>query len=646
MLAQKAIILILAGTVLFGPATAWALTPNDSEFDRQGLMWNSIQAPTAWDKTTGSSDVVVAIIDSGVDITNPDLQGNIWINTHEIPANGIDDDHNGFIDDVNGWNFVEENNRVAPPDFQDGDTTSAINHGTQIAGLIGAVGNNGLAGAGLNWQVRLMPLRAIENSGSGNVAGVQRAMEYAVRNGANVVSMSFVGPVDDPELQAAFRRAYDAGVVIVAAAGNDRREGKGDVGQFPLYPLCFDRGDRDNWILGVSSITYTDELSSFANFGACVDLLAPGEHIFSTIPGSAALQGAFRGTSFSAPLAAGAAALLKAVRPDWNASDIIPALLKSADSLASANPLLATQLGAGKLNVSRAVDLALESKPHGRSLDVLYGASGSTLMAYNVATQSSAPLTTLPGAVIGDVVPLPGGQGSGPTLAVLIRRNGYDYVRLISSRGDLGKEFSLTDSDPVLSRAVLKQLRLLRQPDGSSNFVSQQYDPVTKRSVFLIFNNDGIVLKRISVQGALLAWDVAERNNALVMVEQNKKVVVVKQVNLDDGVTSLFNLPAGVTVEAIRAAGLWGGRIDQSLVLVATKRGQERYTVDFATGSFVRETLPGISGRPTVIVGAAPDGQTQIAYFDQKSGQILFTSGRGEILTAGIVPELIQKQIF
>lgn len=362
---------LMTAILLYPSMFVLAKTPNDPKYPVQEPFYSQIGAPVAWDITTGTSSVVVAVIDTGVDINNEDLKNNIWKNEKEIPGNDIDDDGNGYVDDVNGWNFVEKNNDIRISTITVVDDSGAVSHGTILAGLIGAVGDNNLLGTGLNWHVKIMPLRAIDSSGGGSLEDVAKAINYAVNNGADIISISFVGNTKTFGLQESLFNARKKGVLVVAAAGNNRDDGTGNDNSTKnkQYPICSDFEDSENWILGVTSVDKNDKLSGFANFGACVDLSAPGEYIFSTqryapqygYPKD--FDGPWFGSSFSAPLVAGAAALVKSIRPDWGVKEIVLDLLASADEIDSLNPGYAGQIGYGRLNVGRAVIKAIEAKP-------------------------------------------------------------------------------------------------------------------------------------------------------------------------------------------------------------------------------------------------------------------------------------------
>lgn len=351
---------------------ALAKASNDPKYSLQEPFYKQINAPTAWDITTGSSSVVVAVIDTGVDILNEDLRENIWQNLKEIPNNGLDDDNNGFIDDIHGWNFVEDNNDVRVSAISVMDDSGAVSHGTILSGLIGAVGDNNLLGTGLNWHIKIMPIRAISSDGGGSLGNVAKAINYAVNNGADIISISFVGDSKSLGLQESLFNARKQGVLVVAAAGNNRNDGTGNDNSTnnKQYPICSDFEDSENWILGVTSVDKNDKLSDFTNYGICVDLSAPGEFIYSTqrsdtqyVGYEKNFGGPWFGSSFSVPLVAGAAALIKSVRPDWKAKEIVLDLLASADDIDGLNPGFAGQSGYGRLNVGRAVARAVEFKP-------------------------------------------------------------------------------------------------------------------------------------------------------------------------------------------------------------------------------------------------------------------------------------------
>jgi subtilisin family serine protease len=261
---------------------------------------------TAWRQTTGA-DVTVAVIDSGVDLGHPDLAPNLWTNPGEVPGNGIDDDGNGYVDDVHGYDFVGG----------DGDPQDENGHGTHVAGIIGARGGNGIGGAGVAWRVKLMAVRVLDADARGTTTSVAEGIRYAVANGARIVNLSLAGPSPTPELEDAVRFAQDHGVLVVVAAGNEGT----DLAAAPTYPAAYGEAN----VLGVAATAQDGGLSSVSDYGPGADLAAPGEQILST-----ALGGGYEwrtGTSMAAPHVAGALVLLAAARPDLDATGLRDALL-------------------------------------------------------------------------------------------------------------------------------------------------------------------------------------------------------------------------------------------------------------------------------------------------------------------------------
>ena len=276
-----------------------------------------IRAKDAWDITTGSRSVVVAVVDSGLDVTHPDLAANIWTNPGEIAGNGIDDDHNGFVDDVHGWNFVDGTNQL----------TDVFGHGTHVAGIIGAVGDNGLGVAGVAWHVSLMGLKFQDARGVGSTSTMLAALNYATMmrrdHAINVVATN-----NSWETTAGYSRVVegviksqgDAGILFVAAAGNQGS----DNDLTPRYP----GGYRLPNVLCVAAAGPSGGLLSMSNYGrTTVDLAAPGGMIQSTFPGGG--YGILSGTSMATPHVSGVAALLAAAKPGLTAGEIRAAIVGS-----------------------------------------------------------------------------------------------------------------------------------------------------------------------------------------------------------------------------------------------------------------------------------------------------------------------------
>lgn len=245
-----------------------------------GLRGADIDARAAWNIETGSSDVVIAVIDTGVAYEHPDLWGNTWLNQDEIPDNGIDDDKNGYIDDIHGWDFVSDDNN--PSDY------SSSGHGTHVAGTIAATGDNNVGVTGVMWRAQIMPLQVLNFNGTTTSAfSIVDAIDYAINNDARIINMSLGGggfSTSDYEIIAL---ANEKGILVVVAAGNGGGDGIGDNNDFtPSYPASYDLPN----IISVAATDSRDVISSYSNYGpVSVDIAAPGgsgsaPHIFSTLP--------------------------------------------------------------------------------------------------------------------------------------------------------------------------------------------------------------------------------------------------------------------------------------------------------------------------------------------------------------------------
>jgi subtilisin family serine protease len=402
-------------------------TPNDPGFGQLYGM-QRIQAPAAWNVTTGSSRVVVADVDSGADYTHPDLYKNIWINQGELPqavfdviaarpvtfhelneanadgalafpqwdsdgnnridgkdalalwSNGDDADANGYTDDLIGWNFVAGNNN--PMDDN--------GHGTHTAGTIGAMGNNGVGVAGVSWQVQIMPLKFLAGDGSGSLGGAAAALRYAVDNHAVASNHSWIyyrGAAGDVVHQAvAYAQTHNH--LVIAAAGNDGFNN--DTAFFRAYPASVSNSN----IIAVAASDQRDAKPRWSNYGqSSVDLAAPGVNILSTVPGGGYELGS--GTSMATPHVTGAVALVLAARPDLTGA---AALVKSLilDNVDPVKSLNKTVTG-GRLNVAKAVNAALAvAAPEAAAAPLAgAGAAGASRRGGNEGGRASAAAVLL-----------------------------------------------------------------------------------------------------------------------------------------------------------------------------------------------------------------------------------------------------------
>ncbi len=403
--------------------------PNDPLFPQQYHLSNSgqtggtpgadISAVNAWDKQTSAAKVVVGVIDAGVDYLHPDLKNNIWTNKGEIPDNGIDDDGNGFVDDVHGWNFVNNSN----------DPMDDYFHGTHVAGIIAAEGNNGIGVSGVAWQGQIMCLKFLNSSGSGTTSDAINCISYAKAMGAQVLNASWGGGGYDQALSDAIA---GCNAVFVASAGNDSR----NTDIYPSYPASY---PADN-LISVASTDNGDALSSFSNFGASsVDLGAPGTSILSTFPrvqtpamvnyNLPAMYGTISGTSMACPMVSGAAALVLARNPSLTPVQVKQIILNNVDIKAS---LLGQCVSQGRLNA----DKALQNTPPSwltiltPSLTLAAGESKTSTLHMN-------PAGLISGTWVSNVVVSAEAQ-SLATVPVSMTVNGNKIINAASSNIDFG----------------------------------------------------------------------------------------------------------------------------------------------------------------------------------------------------------------
>ncbi|MEY4064758.1 MAG: hypothetical protein RIR26_966 [Pseudomonadota bacterium] len=285
----------------------------DAQDPMINALWGlrAIKAPQAWNQFTGRGSQVIAVIDSGIDIQHPDLQENLWTNSNEVAGNGLDDDANGFIDDVNGWDFGDDDN--GPDDIS--------GHGTHCAGIIGARGNNDTGIVGVNWNARIMPVKIFSDAtGDATFNDAYDGILYAIANGAKVLSNSWGGTSASAVLATAMNIANNNQRLVVAAAGNDSSPAA-------LYPAYYTTQYPN--IISVGSSDPDGRLSAFSNFGAGVDIAAPGKNIMSTLPKKS--YGELSGTSMATPFVSGAAILLWNAYPEKSMGEIKAALLNGSD---------------------------------------------------------------------------------------------------------------------------------------------------------------------------------------------------------------------------------------------------------------------------------------------------------------------------
>ena len=584
-------------------------TPNDPFFSRLwGLnnngfpvsgRWGApdadIDAPEAWSVTTGSDSVTVAVIDTGIDYTHPDLSSQMWINPGEdcpgCRTDGIDNDGDGYVDDWRGWDFANGDNN--PMDDN--------GHGTHVAGTIGAAGNNGIGVVGVNWHVRLMPLKFLGADGSGDAAGAVSAVLYAAGKGATVLNNSWGGDEYSQALADAITVADTHGALFVAAAGNSGT----DNDSMPTYPASYALPN----VVTVAATDNSDQLAYFSNVGRkSVDLGAPGLNIYSTWPGNSYQY--MSGTSMAAPHVSGAAALAKAAFPSATGVGLKALLLESVDPLSSLSNYTAT---GGRLNVNNAVTcngapkLWFDSPSSGFDAEVgtpvtftaiatrCADSSGVTVTA--TANGSSVPLTARgDGLYTGSYTPTANGS---VTLSVSATAGGTTRTRTVT--GLASAVYAITPGGPavtITTRAPDENARL--KFDGQAGQrVSLKLGPVTISSSYVsILKPDGTPLSAntfVSSFGGFL-------DTQTLPVTGSYRIIVDPQGTATGSMTlTLYDVPPDAT-GAITPGG-------SSVTTTAGTPGQNaRLTFDAQAGQRVSLNLTGVTISSSYVSLLNPDG--------------------------------------
>lgn len=356
-----------------------AAIPNDIYFEQQWGLFNtgtfaggttgaSIHAPGAWDIST-NSDVVIALVDTGIDYTHDDLRANIWSNIDEECTDGIDNDFNGYVDDCRGWDFsscelFDELGGCVSAKFQDNDPMDDNGHGSHVAGIAGAVGDNAIGIAGVLWDVQLMPVKFQNAEGIGTVADEIEAIQYAINNGASIINASFGGLTFSQAESDAITAADNAGVIVVASAGNGGGDDIGDNNDvIPHYPSSYPQTN----IIAVAATDQDDLRASFTNFGAqSVDVAAPGVFILSTIIANSefalctgnpfAGMDFCSGTSMAAPHVSALAGLLYSYYTHFSYNQVRSTILGFVNTIPSLDGIVATN---GRVNAFKSMSSLL-----------------------------------------------------------------------------------------------------------------------------------------------------------------------------------------------------------------------------------------------------------------------------------------------
>jgi subtilisin family serine protease len=342
-----------------------------SQSNLNGVFWglDRLGAPEVWAAGVTGRGVTVAVVDTGVDYNHIDLDANIWSNSREIAGNGIDDDRNGFVDDIRGWDFVDNDN--TPMDLN--------NHGTHVAGIIAAE-NNGIGQIGVAYNARIMPVRVLDARGSGSYTGVANGIRYAANNGAQVINLSLGGSTASTVLLDAIRYATSRGSVVVMAAGNDG-------GANPGYPGAY----ASEVGIAVGAIDANGNLAGFSNRSGTTTkdyVTAAGVNVFSTLRGNQ--YGYMSGTSMATPQVAGAVALLRSYAPGLSASQVETLISTSASHGGGATAFRTATAATGGLRLASVAEDSQSSDSPGDRGDRL-----SSRPATNTPLQTSLPIRGL-----------------------------------------------------------------------------------------------------------------------------------------------------------------------------------------------------------------------------------------------------------
>lgn len=350
--------------------------PNDPSYTNDWTL-TKVNASPAWTVTTGNNQTVVAVIDSGFGLNHEDLINQWATNNGETgvtqpgdrcwtgtsvakQSNNCDDDNNGYVDDWRGWNFVLNDNN--PQTGRVNSAGAGVRHGTEVAGLVGATGNNSMGIVGINWNTKIMPLAVLDDNGTGYTSSVTAAIYYAVDNAAQVINLSLGAYADDPALKVAINYAIAHNVVVVAAAGNCGDNTIPDCSGVPVGTVAYPAAYPD--VIAVGASMNTDQVASFSSYGPAIDVVAPGHNIpysatWTAANGTSLYAAHLYGTSFASPMVASFASLIKSIRPATSVADIT-ALIDATATKPSAMAGLAytPYFGHGVINVGAAIAVA------------------------------------------------------------------------------------------------------------------------------------------------------------------------------------------------------------------------------------------------------------------------------------------------
>lgn len=339
--------------------------PNDTYYSSQWYL-QTVRAPQAWSTTTGSPSVKVAVIDTGFALSHSDLTASWQYNSGEQGSgketDGIDNDGNGYVDDYRGWDFFSSDN--SPQAGSVNPAGEGVSHGTEVAGLVGARGNNGIGVTAVSQTVSVLPLQVLSDDGTGYSDDIADAIRYAVDSGVNVINMSLGTNGDDPIVRSAVDYAANNNVVVVAAAGNCGNSTigmcAGEVAGYITFPGSYNR------VIAVGATTAANQRASFSSYGERLDVMAPGSDTiisptWSSTNGTSLYSSSLYGTSYASPIVASTAALIRSIRPSSSVDDIRALLMAGASKQPGMNGIFYTQdYGHGIIDVAKAITVGSE----------------------------------------------------------------------------------------------------------------------------------------------------------------------------------------------------------------------------------------------------------------------------------------------
>lgn len=332
------------------------VVPNDLHPSQWALT--KIQAMDAWNLSTGDTQIKIAIVDNAVSTVHEDLVSNIWVNSAEIPGNGLDDDLNGYVDDYQGFDVADSDENPNPP--ASAGASSPFTHGTHCAGIASASTNNGVGIASIGYNTSIIPVKCSPDASSSEGLALTNAYDgvyYAIQVNADIISMSFGSEISSLTGESLIAAASQVGIVLVAAAGNSATDA-------PHYPAAY------QGVISVGATNQSDMITWFSNYGTTIDVMAPGAEIYSTLSGNGDEYGIKNGTSMACPLVAGLAGLVLAQDPTRTPLEVELLIESGCDDIDLLNPGYVGMMGAGRINALKTLDPSASVKIDEISLSI------------------------------------------------------------------------------------------------------------------------------------------------------------------------------------------------------------------------------------------------------------------------------------